>query len=82
MKEFHSILQRHGGPPSRIYTDLLSGRTDRVVWEFDFDSLGTLESLFWAASQNPDYVKAYEAWFEGLKPLVEGATVEMWNREV
>jgi len=82
MKEFHSIFQRPGGPPCRIYTDLLSGRTDQVVWEFDVDSLGTLESLFWAASQNPDYVKAYEAWFEGLKPLVEGATVEMWNREV
>lgn len=82
MKEFQAVFERHGGPDARIYTDLLSGRTDRVVWEFDVDSLAALEHLFWAAAQDEEYRKAYENWYEDLKPLIEGATVELWNREV
>jgi hypothetical protein len=82
MKEFQPIFDQQGGPACRIYTDLFSGNTDRVVWEFDVESLSGLENLFWAASQNAEYVKAYEEWYEGLKPLIEGATVELWNREV
>ena len=38
LKEFQPIVERGGGPLRRIYTDLLSGETDRVVWEFDFAS--------------------------------------------
>ena len=81
MKEFQTIFEKHGGPSARIYTDLLSGHTDRVVWEFDIGSMGELEKLFWAASQNTEYQKAYEAWYEGLTSLIEGAVVELWNRE-
>ena len=82
MKEFQPIFERHGGPACRIYTDLFSGNTDRVVWEFDAESLAQLENIFWAASQNADFVKAYESWYEGLKPLIESAAVELWNRDV
>lgn len=82
MKEFQLIFEQHGGPACRIYTDQLSGSTDRVVWEFDIESFTALENLFWAASQNADYVKAYEEWYQGLTPLIDGAIVEMWNREL
>ena len=81
MKEFQPVFERHGGPECRYYTDQLSGRTDRVVWEFDTESLSSLENIFWAASQNADFVREYESWFDGLKPLIESATVELWNRE-
>ena len=82
MREFQPIFDRQGGPTCRIYTDLLSGHTDRVVWEFDIDSLAKLENLFWEASQDQGYQQAYESWYQGLQPLIEGATVELWNREV
>ncbi len=81
MKEFQSIFDKQGGPQCRIYTDLLSGETDRVVWEFDVESLTALEQLFWAASQDPGYQREYESWYDGLKPLIEVATVELWNQE-
>ena len=81
MKEFLPIFESQGGPACRIYTDLLSGATDRVVWEFQIENLAALENLFWAASQNAEYLKAYEAWYQGLTPLIEGATVELWNQE-
>ena len=81
MKEFQPIFEQAGGPAARIYTDFFSGPTDRVVWEFDVDNLAALENVFWAASQNAEYQAAYESWYAGLAPLLEGATVEIWNRE-
>ncbi len=82
MKEFQPILGKLVGPAYRIYTDLYSGQTDRVVWEFDTESLAKLESINWEISQDNEVKKAYESWYEGLKPLIEGATVELWTREV
>ena len=82
MKEFQPYFEKVGGPTSRIYTDFFSGNTDRVVWEFDAESLGHLESIFLAAGEDPDYQKAYENWYESLMPLIEGATVELWNRAI
>ncbi len=81
MKEFQPIFENAGGPAARIYTDFFSGATDRVVWEFDVENLAALENVFWAASQNAEYLAAYEDWYAGLSPLLEGATVEIWNRE-
>ena len=81
MKEFQPQFERHGGPSVRIYTDYLSGSTDRVVWEFDAENLAQLESIFWAVSQDPEYQSDFENWFKGMMPLIEGATVELWNRE-
>ena len=82
MKEFQPIWEKHGGPACRIYTDLYSGQTDRVVWEYDAESLAKLESLDWEISQNAELLKAFERWFEGLKPLIKGAKVELWRKEV
>ena len=82
MKEFQPIFEKYGGPACRIYTDFYSGHTDRVVWEFDVDALGRLASLDWEMAQSDEFQKAYESWYEGLKPLIEGATVELWRRDV
>jgi hypothetical protein len=82
MQEFQTIFEKAGGPPARIYTDFFSGNTDRVVWEFDIESVGKLESLFGTTAQDAQYREAYKHWYEGLKPLIEGAMVELWNREV
>jgi len=82
MKEFQPAFEKFGGSTTRVYTDFFSGNTDRVVWEFDAASLGELERVFLEAGQDPDYQKAFESWYEGLKPLIEVATVEIWNREI
>jgi len=75
MKEFQPIFEKCGGPACGIYTDFFGGHTDRVVWEFDIESLAKLESLE-EALQKDEYRKAYESWYEGLKPLIEG---QRWN---
>lgn len=81
MKEFQPILEKASSTGSRIYTDLYSGHTDQVVWEFDIESLGKLENFNQELSRNDEVRKAFENWFESLKPLIEGATVELWRRE-
>ena len=82
MKDFQPILEKAGGTGGRIYTDLYSGHTDRVVWEFDVEGLGKLENFDRQVSQSSELQKAFESWYEGLRPLIEGATVELWTREV
>lgn len=79
LKEFQPIVERVGGPPRRIYTDLFSGETDRVVWEFDFDTLAALEEMNKSAFENAEFKAAFEKWWAGLQPLVEGAVVELWS---
>jgi hypothetical protein len=81
MKAFQPILEKASGVGSRIYTDLYSGHTDQVVWEFDVENLSKLESFNQKILHSDELRKAFEDWFEGLKPLIEGATVELWNRE-
>lgn len=82
MKEFQPIFKKLVGPTCRIYTDFHSGHTDRVVWEYDIESVAKLESFDREMSQNGEYRKVIESWFKGLTPLIEGATVELWSREV
>lgn len=82
VKEFQQIFTMAGGPQCRIYTDYFSGNTDRVVWEFDTENMASLEELFWADSPDPEFQGAYRRWYDGLRPSIEGATVEIWHREV
>ena len=81
VREYEALMQQRGWPAGRIYTDLYSGHTDRVAWEIDLESLGQMEAAFQAAVQDAASQKVFAQWFEGLKPLIEGATVEMWTRE-
>jgi hypothetical protein len=81
LKEFQPLLKRSGGPATRIYADHYSGRTDRVAWEFDHESLAALEAFEQKLMEQPETLRAYETWFSGLTPLIEGASVELWKRE-
>jgi hypothetical protein len=82
MKEFQPILKKFSDAGGRIYTDLYSGHTDQVVWEFDIESLGKLEKFNQELLQGDELRTAFEHWFESLQPLIVGATVELWNLEV
>ena len=80
MREFQKNFDQHGGPKCRIYTDRYGGNTDTVIWEFAVESLSKLEEQSLARAQNPEYRREYEAWYDGLRPLIEGAAVEILNR--
>ncbi len=80
-REALPILEKVGYPTGRIYTDYYSGRSDRVVWEFDHEDLSGLEKLEQALGKNEELVKSFDIWFSGLKNLIEGAEVELWRKE-
>ena len=77
IKEFIQVTREFNWGPSRVYTDYLSGETDRVAWEFEVESLGKLEELY----QTYGGDQRLQSWFESLMPLIEGAHVESWTLE-
>jgi hypothetical protein len=81
MKAFGPILEKHASFATRIYTDFYSGPTDRVVWEFDAESMSQIADFDASLARNEELRKAFGSWFADLTPLIEGATVELWNRE-
>ena len=80
-KEAQTMLGRVGYSTGRIYTDFYSGRTDRVVWEFDHESIGSLESLAQGLAKDAGLAKDFNNWFTELKGLIENAEVELWHKE-
>ena len=80
--EAQPIIDKLGGPASRVYTDFYSGHTDRVVWELDHENLGKLESFEEDMAKDETSTSFFEAWFGDLQSLIDGATVELWRREV
>jgi hypothetical protein len=78
LKEAHPMLEKLGYSTGRIYTDFYSGRTDRVVWEFDHEKLDSLENLEQGLGKDAELLKTFNNWFAGLKGLIEGAEVELW----
>jgi hypothetical protein len=61
---------------SRILTDYLSGRTDRVVHEMEAESMGEIESGFTQAMQDPKAQKFFNDFFAKLTPLIQHAEVD------
>ncbi len=80
-KEAQTMLEKVGYGSGRIYTDFYSGRTDRVVWEFDHESISSLESLGQGLAKDAELAKDFNNWFTGLKGLIENAKVEIWHKE-
>lgn len=78
IKELIPMVQQAGGTNPRVYTDFYSGHTDRVVWETDYKGVAQIEEMLTTVNRNRTQRRAFEAWFESLKPLIEGATVELW----
>jgi hypothetical protein len=62
----------------RILTDYLSGRTDRVVWEWTFDDWGHLESAM-AMGGSEAGQAALTAWERTMNGMIDYAEVENWS---
>jgi hypothetical protein len=61
---------------SRILTDYLSGRTDRVVHEMEAESLGEIEGSFTTAMNDAKARKFFEDFFSKLTPIIHHAEVD------
>ena len=66
---------------TRVLSDYLSGRTDRVVAEWEAEGLADIENGMNTMMENPDAQKWFEGWFKKLTELIDHAEVENWTVE-
>ncbi len=81
LKEFEKMAKPTGFAPkaTRIMTDHLSGRTDRVAWAWEIDSLDAVMAAQQKAMGDPKQGPKFEAWFKKLSLLIDHAEVENWT---
>ena len=79
MRTADQIMLKHGGPViSRILTDEMTGRSDRVVIEWDMESIASMNDALDRVMANPEGQAEMSQWVEKLATLIEYAEGENW----
>ncbi len=80
LRDAEKLFKQYGANfKTRILSDYNSGRTDRVVWEYEVDDLAAIDATLNKMMSDPQGQAGMEAWFEKLKSLIDQAEVENWN---
>ena len=79
LREFGKIAAGQGeGLNERILTDYLSGRTDRVVWEWEFEDWAQFDRAM--QMEGSDETRAaFQAWERKMNEMIDHAEVENWT---
>ena len=64
---------------TRVLSDHNSGRTDRVVAEWEIEDVGELEVAMDQAMEDPRVQAAFGPWVARLNELIHYAEVENWH---
>ncbi len=79
LKDGDKTFKKHGlAPKGRILADYASGRTDRVVWEWEAKSVGELEAAMGKIMGDPKAKADFDKWFAKLSGLIHYAEAENW----
>ena len=79
-KEGDRILAQYQAPfRSRVLTDHLSGRSDRVAVEWEVDNINDLDVFFERAMAEPGAQQAMGPFMEKLNQLVHYSEAESWT---
>ena len=79
-KEGNGALQRYGfNFKSRILSDHMSGRSDRVAVEWEMDGLGDWDSAFEVVMANTEAQAYFNTWVEKLNGLIHYAEADNWH---
>ncbi len=80
LREFGKIAAQLGvAPKERLLTDHGSGRTDRVIWEWEIESMAELDME--ALAGNQAAADAFSKWERTMNGMIEYAEVENWKVE-
>ena len=81
LREFGKLAAQYGLElDQRILTDFQSGRTDRVVWEWEVESMTELDMEALVAG-NQAAADAFSKWERTMNGMIEYAEVENWKVE-
>ncbi len=79
MKEADALMQKAGiSLKSRYLTDFLSGRSDRVVMEWEVDDVNDLATLYGSLG-SPEVQAAFKDWEAQMNAMVDYSEVENWS---
>ena len=78
LREFGKLMAKHGSSPKdRVLTDYMSGRTDRVVWEWEMSDLAEFAAV--EAVMGSDAARdAFTQWERKMNDMIHYAEVENW----
>ncbi|MFQ5873944.1 MAG: hypothetical protein ACE5JL_09100 [Dehalococcoidia bacterium] len=80
LQEGEKMLQQHGANfKSRLLTDYMSGRSDRVAAEWEVNDLREIDEALNRVMANPQAQAAMGPWLERLNDLIHHSEVENWN---
>jgi hypothetical protein len=63
----------------RILSDFQSGRTDRVVMEWEVEDVAELQAFWDEMAAYPEMEETFEEWFTELTEMIHYAEVENWQ---
>ena len=80
LREGNEAMGRFGPTfNSRVLSDHDSGRSDRVVVEWESERAGDVHEAIDKAMQNPQAQAEFGPWIEKLNSLIHYAEVEHWH---
>ena len=80
LQEGNEVFARFGlDVKARLLSDHNSGRTDRVVAEWQMESPTEMEDALEQAMSDPQTSAEFTAWVEKLNSLIHYAEVEHWH---
>ncbi len=78
LREFGKLAAQYGASvKERILTDYQSGRTDRVVWEWEVGNLSELTDDMEMMTK-PGAAEAFTKWERKMNDMITYAEVENW----
>ena len=79
LKEGEVALRRYGFDfRTRLFTDHMSGRSDRVAAEWEAEQFGDFDAFMERAFSNPQAQTEMGPWMEKLNSLIHYAEGENW----
>ena len=80
ISELNESLARFGiNVRARVLSDYHSGRTDRIVAEWEMEDVGALEDALDESMGDPEARAEFDAWEAKLSELIHHAEVEHWT---
>ena len=80
MQDGNAAMGRFGTSlNSRVLTDHMTGRSDRVVVEWEVDDIGSMDTALSSIMENPEGAAYFGGWMEKLNDLIHYAEGEFWD---
>ena len=80
MQEGNGLLAKYGIEfKTRTLTDWMSGRSDRVVMEWELENVADMDTALNAVMSNPEGQAEFSRWMEKLNSLINYSEAENWT---